>query len=132
MSRATAVLERLRANGDLVFASVLVVTGQAEAWSGQLAADNAAVAGVMLGITLPLFFVRLSPSLAGLAVLVAMAVAAFVVQPATEDSITAICAILAAFWRVGSDRPPVRAAVLLVRPVELFPRRPVAAAETEE
>ena len=36
---------------------------------GQLDADSAAVAVVMLGVTLPLFFVRLSPSLAGLAVL---------------------------------------------------------------
>jgi signal transduction histidine kinase len=120
MSRAKALLDRLRANADFVFAAVLVATGQAEAWSGQLDADSAAVAVVMLGVTLPLFFVRLSPSLAGLAVLVAMAVAAFVVQPATEDSITAICAILAAFWRVGSDRPPVRAVVAGLAAYALF------------
>ena len=31
---------RLRANADFVFAAVLVVTGQAEAWSGQLDADR--------------------------------------------------------------------------------------------
>ena len=111
MSRARALLDRLRANADLVLAGVLVATGQVEAWSGQLDADSAAVAVVMLGVTLPLFFVRLSPSLAGLAVLAALTGAAFVVQPATEDSITTICAVLAAFWRVGSDRPPVRAVV---------------------
>ena len=111
MSRARALLDRLRANADFVLAAVLVATGQVEAWSGQLDADSAAVAVVMLGVTLPLFFVRLSPSLAGLAVLAALAGAAFVVQPATEDSITTICAVLAAFWRVGSDRPPVRAVV---------------------
>ena len=90
MSRAKALLDRLRANADFVLAAVLVATGQAEAWSGQLDADSAAVAVVMLGVTLPLFFVRLSPSLAGLAVLAALAGAAFVVQPATEDSITTI------------------------------------------
>ena len=74
----------------------------------------------MLGVTLPLFFVRLSPSLAGLAVLAALAGAAFVVQPATEDSITTIVAVLAAFWRIGSDRPPVRAVVAGLASYALF------------
>ena len=120
MSRAKALLDRLRANADFVFAAVLVATGQAEAWSGQLDADSAAVAVVMLGVTLPLFFVRLSPSLAGLAVMAALAGAAFVVQPATEDSITTIVAVLAAFWRVGSDRPPVRAVVAGLASYALF------------
>ena len=37
MSRATALLDRLRANADFVFAAVLVAMGaQAEAWSGQV------------------------------------------------------------------------------------------------
>ncbi len=120
MSRAKALLDRLRANADFVLAAVLVATGQAEAWGGQLDADSAAVAVVMLGVTLPLFFVRLSPSLAGLAVLAALAGAAFVVQPATEDSITTIVAVLAAFWRIGSDRPPVRAVVAGLASYALF------------
>jgi signal transduction histidine kinase len=120
MSRAKALLDRLRANADFVLAAVLVATGQAEAWSGQLDADSAAVAVVMLGVTLPLIFVRLSPSLAGLAVLAALAGAAFVVQPATEDSITTIVAVLAAFWRIGSDRPPVRAVVAGLASYALF------------
>jgi signal transduction histidine kinase len=120
MSRAKALLDRLRANADFVLAAVLVATGQAEAWGGQLDADSAAVAVVMLGVTLPLFFVRLSPSLAGLAVLAALAGAAFVVQPATEDSITTIVAVLAAFWRIGSDWPPVRAVVAGLASYALF------------
>ena len=110
MSRTTAMLDRLRANADFVFATVLLLGAQAEAWSGRVGTDRAAMAALALGMTLPFFFVRFSPSLAGLAVLVVAAVAAFVEPTATEDSITTICAILAAFWRIGSDRPPARAA----------------------
>ena len=36
MSRAKALLDRLRANAGFVLAAVLVATGQAEAWGGQL------------------------------------------------------------------------------------------------
>jgi signal transduction histidine kinase len=71
-------------------------------------------------MTVPLFFVRFSPSLAGLGVLAATAGAAFAVQPATEDSLTTICAVLIAFWRIGSDRPAVRAAVAGLAGYALF------------
>jgi signal transduction histidine kinase len=120
MKRIAAVVRWLRANADFVLAAALVVTGQVEAWTGQLDADEAAVAAVMLGMTVPLFFVRLSPSLAGLGVLAATAGAAFVVQPATEDAVTTICAVLVAFWRIGSDRPPLRAVVAGLAAYALF------------
>jgi signal transduction histidine kinase len=53
-------------------------------------------------------------------VLAAAAGAAFAVQPATEDALTTICAVLVAFWRIGSDRPPARAVVAGLAGYALF------------
>jgi signal transduction histidine kinase len=112
MKRTTPILGRLRANADYVFASVLLVGSQIEIWTGDVASNRGVIALLMLGVSLPFFFVRRSPSYAGLVVLATATGAAFVDQPVTEDSITLVCAVLAAFWRIGSDRSVARAAAV--------------------
>jgi signal transduction histidine kinase len=110
MTPTRKILGRLRANADYVFAAALFVGSQIEIWTGEVAADRWVMSLLMLGVSLPFFFVRRWPSYAALVVLATAAGAAFVDQPVTEDSITLVCAVLAAFWRIGSDRTVARAA----------------------